>query len=228
MTKTSALAQSPERRGLAFHGSVVCWPPTILSWTLASFLIAVAVAIGVTFFGDGSDRMGLALRWTGRWSFLLFWLAYVGSAMATLFGPRFAGVARHGREFGLSFASAHLVHVGLILWLYFIASEPIGAMIFFWVAVLCTYLLVLFSLPALQGALGPRLWRMCRTIALNYIALAFADDFVFGPLHSGYSRSKLLFAIMLVSGVILRFTAFVRRMTDSGSSHPCPVAPSQP
>jgi hypothetical protein len=227
MTETSGLARLPERRGLAFD-VVVRWPTTTLSWMLAGFLIAVAaVVIGVAFFGEAGARITLALRWTGRWSFLLFWLAYVGSAMATLFGPRFAGLARHGRELGLSFASAHLVHVGLILWLYHIATEPIGAMVFFWGAVLCTYFLVLFSLPTLQSALGLRLWRICRTIALEYIALAFAEDFIFGPLHSGFSRSKLLFAIMLISGVILRFAAFVRRMTDSESSHPRPLAPSR-
>jgi hypothetical protein len=212
MTETSRLAQLPERHGLTFNG-VVRLPTTTLSWMLASVLIAVA-AVAIVF-GEGSGRTGLALRWTGRWSFLLFWLAYVGSAMATLFGPRFAGLARRGRELGLSFASAHLVHVALVLWLYHKATEPIGAMVSFWVGVLCTYLLVLFSLPPLQVALGRRLWRICRTIALEYIALAFAGDFIFIPLHDGYSWSKLLFAMMLVSGVILRFVAFERRVTDS-------------
>jgi hypothetical protein len=129
MTKTSGLAQLLERRRLAFN-NVVCWPTTTLSWMLASFLIAIA-AVGVAFFGKGSGRLGLALMWTGRWSFLLFWLAYVGSG---------------------------------------------------------------------------------RTIALECIALAFAEDFIFIPLHGGYSRSKLLFALMLVSGVILRVAAVVRRM----------------
>jgi hypothetical protein len=176
MTKTSGLAQSPERRGLAFHG-IGRWPASTMSWTLASFLIAVAaVGIVVAVFGRERGRLGLALMWTGRWSFLLFWLAYIGSAMAALFGARFAGLARRGRELGLSFASAHLVHVALVLCLYYVATEPIGAMVSFWVAVLCTYLLVLFSLPSLQIALGPRLWRICRTIALEYIALTFAND----------------------------------------------------
>jgi hypothetical protein len=41
--------------------------------------------------------------------------------------------------------------------------------------------------PALQGALGPLAWRICRTIALEYIALAFAEDFIFIPPRDGYS-----------------------------------------
>jgi hypothetical protein len=160
----------------------------------------------------------LVLQVTARWSFLLFWLAYAGSATATLFGSRFARLARRGRDLGLSFASAQLVHVGFVLWLYHIATEPIGAMVFFWVGVLLTYLLALFSLPQLRDALGPRLWRISRTIALEYIALVFASDFIFLPLHAGYDRyppSYLPFALMLVAGASLRCAAFVRRVIDN-------------
>jgi hypothetical protein len=44
----------------------------------------------------------------------------------------------------------------------------------------------LFSLPQLQAALGPRVWQISRTIALEYIALVFAFDFIFLPLREGY------------------------------------------
>jgi hypothetical protein len=84
-------------------------------WMTASFVVAAALAAVVFEAVDAHDRVGVALRVTARWSFLLFWLAYTGSAMATLWGPPFNGLARHGREFGLAFASAQLVHVGLIL-----------------------------------------------------------------------------------------------------------------
>jgi hypothetical protein len=214
VTRTSGLAHLPERRGLGLHG-VGWWPTTTLSWIVASFLIAFASAvIVVAVFGAGTRGTVLGLQVTARWSFLLFWFAYAGNATATLFGSRFGGLARHGRELGLGFASAQLVHVGFVLWLYHIATEPIGAMVFFWVGVLCTYLLALFSLPQLRDALGPRLWRISRTIALEYIALVFASDFIFLPLHAGYDkypRSYFPFALMLVSGASLRFAAFVRR-----------------
>jgi hypothetical protein len=101
----------------------------------------------------------------------------------------------------------------LVISLYHIATEPIGAMIFFWIGVLCTYLLAIFSLPRLRDALGPRAWRISRTIAIEYIALVFASDFILLPLHAGYHKyppSYLPFALMLVKGVSLRFAAFVR------------------
>jgi hypothetical protein len=34
------------------------------------------------------------------------------------------GLALHARDFGLAFASAHLAHVGLVAWLYYIAVDP--------------------------------------------------------------------------------------------------------
>jgi len=175
-------------------------------------LVAVALAVAVrVIFGTQSD--GLPLRVTARWSFLLFWLAYTGSAMATLWGPRFNGLARRGREFGLAFASAQLVHVGLII------RYGAGAgMMFFWVGIIFTYLLALFSLPRLREALGPRLWRMFLMIALNYIALVFAADFIQGPLETrgiaNYPLSYLPFSLMLVGGVGLRVAAFLHRRSQ--------------
>jgi hypothetical protein len=88
-------------------------------------------------------------------------------------------------------------------------------MIFFWVGIVCTYLLALFSWPRLRDSLGPGLWRAILTIALNYIALVFAADFIVGPLRAGglakYPLSYVPFALMLVSGVGLRIAAFLQR-----------------
>jgi len=159
-----------------------------------SFLIAVAfAAILLVIFGTGSQGTDLALRVTARWSFLLFWLAYAGSAMTRLFGPCLAGLARSGRELGLAFASAQSVHVGLVLWRF----HGLGpGMVFFWVGTFCTYLLALFSLPPLRDRLAPRL------------ALVFVADFIVFPvLNNGlnkYPLTYLPFALMIVSGVGLR------------------------
>jgi hypothetical protein len=217
VTRTSGLAQLPERRGFGLEGAF--WvPATILPWVATSFFIAVALAaVVLAVFGAGGHGTALALKVTAMWSFPLFWLAYAGSAAATLFGPRFAGWARRGRELGLGFAAALLVHVMLVLWHYRIATEPVGKMTFFWAGVLCTYALALFSLPQLRAALGPRLWRMLCTVALEYIALVFAADFIQIPLRAGYDKyppSYLPFAIMLVAGAGLRLTAFARRLME--------------
>jgi hypothetical protein len=136
------------------------WRPiTTASWMRAAFLIALALTVVIlVIFGIGERGAAIALRATARWAFLLFWLAYAGSAVAWLCRPHLDGLARHGRELGLAFASAQLVHVGLVLWITHIAKGPVGAMVFFWVGIFCTYLLALFSMPRLRDELEPRFW----------------------------------------------------------------------
>ena len=183
----------------------------------AAFLIAFVLAsVILLIFGVGERGTGLALRATARWSFLLFWLAYAGNAMATLFGPFFAGLARRGRDLGLAFASAQLIHIGLVLWVIYIATEPLGNMLFFWVGILCTYLLALFSIRPVRAALGPRLWRTFRTLAVEYIAIVFAADFIIGSLQANkfdkyYFITYLPFSLMLAGAVGLRVVASARQ-----------------
>lgn len=210
--RTSMTANAPEQRGFAFRW----WPINTASWMAAGFIVAVVMtAIIIVIFGAGGRGTVFALQVTARWSFLLFWPAYAGGAMAKLCGPRLGELARCGRELGLGFASAQLVHVGLVLWFIHIASKPLDPMIFFWAGILCTYLLALFSLPRLRGALGPRLWRLFLTISLEYIAIVFAADFILGPLRAAglgkYPLSYLPFALMLVAGASLRVAAFLDR-----------------
>jgi hypothetical protein len=214
MTRTSGLAQLPERRGFGLQEGFRP-PASALPWMAASFCVALAsAAVLFAVFGAGRGGTALGLDVTARWAFLLFWPAYAGSAMATLFGPRFAGLARRGRELGLAFAAALLVHVALVLWHYRIATEPVGKMLFFWAGVACTCALALFSLPQLRAALGPRLWRILCSVSLDYIALVFAADFIQLPLRAGFDKyppSYLPFAVMLVAGAGLRLAAFARR-----------------
>jgi hypothetical protein len=174
----------------------------------AAFVIALALAaIFLIIFGAGERGTAIALRATARWSFLLFWSAYAGGAIAWLW-PRFNVLARHGRELGLSYASAQLIHVGLVFWIIHVATGPSGAMVFFWIGIFCTYLLALLSLPRLRDALDTRLWRILRTIAMEYIAIAFTSDFINLHSHELGKLSYLPFALMLVGGAGLRLAAF--------------------
>jgi hypothetical protein len=187
------------------------------------FVASVLAGIVLILFGVGDRGTVLALRVTARWSFALFWLAYTGAAMAKLFGPRLERLGRSGRELGLAFASAQIVHLALVLWLYRIATEPVGAMTFFWVGMGCLYGLALFSVPRLRNVLDPHIWRISRTIAIEYITVVFAYDFVLGPLHAGigqYPWSYIPFAVLLVGGVCLRAFAFAGSLWSRRLSAP--------
>ena len=214
MTRTNISARALELRAFGFHRTG--WSSiTTSAWMVTAFLVSVALAaLVLAEFGAGEHGTDLALKATARWCFLLFWFAYAGGALAKLWASRFGRLARHGRQFGLAFAAALAVHVALVLWLLRITTGPNGSMLFFWIGAACTYLLALFSLPLFRDCLGLHLWRIFCTIALEYIALVFAVDFIVDPLQAaGYAKhplSYLPFAIMLVGGAGLRFAALAR------------------
>src|SRR6516162_5012097 len=124
-------------------------------WMGLAFCAALILTTNIlTVFGAGERGTLLGLQATARFSFLLFWPAYAGSALCALFGQTFLPLKRRGREFGLAFAAAHLPHVGLVAWLSFIgAAPPRGTFVFFGIAVVFTYLLALFSLASARLAL---------------------------------------------------------------------------
>src|SRR5271168_5661432 len=129
--------------------------PTTLEWMGAAIGVALTIVLTVGLVAP-DHKLSLALRSTARWSFLLFWLASCGGPLATLFGSRFSGLAARARDFGLSFASAHLVHLGLVAWLYYAYTGPgRSTIIIFGIAAFWTYLLALFSLKQVTAMLNP-------------------------------------------------------------------------
>jgi hypothetical protein len=188
-------------------------------WMGTAFCVGLVLAAAV-LLSTGTAEKGTvrALRLTARLSFVLFWLAYTGPAMAKLFGPAFAILARHGRDFGLAFAAAQLVHIGLIIWIFYVTTghrpdftdrfiqfECIGLV---WI-----YVLAAFSIARLRDALTPNVLRMVYAIGLEFIALVFFFNFVVIPIQSGAQHvliEYLPFAVAIVLGPILRWTAMAR------------------
>ena len=161
--------------------------------------------------GVGVQGTDIALAVTGRFSFLLFWPAYTGAAAVAVFGSMFSQLQERSREFGLAFASAHLVHLGLVGWLCYIGNIPgKGTFIFFGLAAIFTYALLALSVRILRLAIGPRLWRMIRFVAMNYIFLAFSVDFLARPIHGdlGYIVAYLPFSALAVFGPMVRLIAW--------------------
>jgi hypothetical protein len=175
-------------------------------------LILAAVVLAVL----GADKNGTdaALAATARLSFLLFWAAYTGSALTALFGATFQPLKQRAREFGLAFAAAHLVHIGLVGWLCWIGAVPaVSVFVFFGVALIFTYLLALFSIGNLQRALGPRSWWLLRTVGMNYIAYAFFVDFMRFPLLGvKHIVAYLPFLVLAIVGPLLRLAAWTLRI----------------
>jgi hypothetical protein len=189
----------------------------------AAFGIALAIAVAVLVTqGTGNSGIRLALELTARWSFLLFWLAYAGNAVAVLFEVDV--LAGRGRDFGLAFASAHLVHIGLVIWLgYILGRVPLsgGLLLFFLIALFCTYLLVGLSFGGAK-ALGPA-WPPLRFVAMNYILIAFGRDFVLpvvhpkpGQINLGHYLFYAPFMVLSVAAPLLALLAMRRKAIAGG------------
>ncbi|HSZ90398.1 MAG TPA: hypothetical protein VK822_13605 [Acetobacteraceae bacterium] len=189
---------------------------TTALWMGSGFGAAAALAaVVIDIIGADQKGTNAALFLTGRLSFTLFWPAYTGSAMAELFGQTFLPLRRRAREFGLAFASAHLVHLGLVAWLCRIGAAPgASTFVFFGIAVIWTYLLALFSIARLHQTLNPWVWWLLRTVGLNYISYAFAVDFLNRPLQGGARHvvAYLPFAVLSIAGPLLFFAASAQRI----------------
>jgi hypothetical protein len=191
--------------------------PSGASLAGAAFCIAAVLAAGVlAVSGTGTTGLARALQVTARFSFILFWLAYAGGALKTLFGPAFQPIAWRGRDFGLAFAAAHLIHVFLIIWLFRTSSQPpiTGTLlVFFSIGLFWTYLLALLSIQRLAHALGHLRWRMLRLAGMEYISFAFLLDFLSHRVHGAIVGLIFYapFATMSLLGTFLRFAAWASR-----------------
>jgi hypothetical protein len=187
-------------------------------WMGGAFVVGTAILIAVYAVADPLHRLGMALRATARWSFLLFCLSSYGGALTTLFGSTFLPLARRAREFGLAYASAHLVHVALVVWLLYRATEPFPRLplAVFSVGVFCTYVLALISLSrTLSEKLGARRWKTIRSIGVEYLAFAFAFEFG-GRILDGNRANALYYSplfLAAVAGPLLRLMASFKRRT---------------
>ena len=194
-------------------------------WMFSAVCAALTLAASVTIaLGAKQSGIDAALAATARLMFLLFWPAYSGGALVALFGAVFQPLKQHAREFGLAFASALLVHLGLVAVLCLIGAAPDAAtFIFFGIGAAWAYVLALFSIPRLRLALGPRNWWLLSNVGMNYVAYAFIVDFLQQPLHGGVRHiiEYLPFAVLSLAGPGLRLAAYMQRIGRSwrNSSH---------
>ena len=180
----------------------------------------IGAALGANLFlsaiilvarGAGVHGTETALFFTGRVMFLWFLGAYTGGALATLFGEAFLPLKQRGREFGLAFAAALIVHLVLVGWLCWVGRTPsIDVFIRFGAAAVFTFLLALFSFGNFHAVLGPKVWPPLRFIGMNYILYAFLFDFLQNPLQGGVKRIILYlpFTVMGITALLLRLAAW--------------------
>ncbi len=193
---------------------------------VAAFCAALGLAVGVVgVFGAQSHGFRVALDATARLNFFLFWPAYAGGALTALFGNVFAPLRDNGRNFGLAFAAALPVHLGLVACLCAIGETPDAkTFIVFGMAAIFVYLLALLSIPRVRWVLPDRFWPSIRALAMNYIAFAFLKDFTRHGIGSfrdiilygtgGFQDiiMYVLFTALAIVGPMLRLAAWIQKL----------------
>jgi hypothetical protein len=182
----------------------------------AAFVINLFLAV-VILLACGASVYGIemALRATARVAFFWFFAAYAGGALTTLFGSRFLLLKHRGRDFGLAFAAALLVHLVLVGWLCGIGASPSFAVFaFFGPAAILTLLFALLSFGKFRTSLDVRWWRLVRAIGMNFILLAFLKDFIRRPFEYGY----LPFVAMAIVALLLRLAAWISHLRETRAS----------
>ena len=152
-------------------------------YVAAAAAVSVVVAMGeIAVVGNLDHGLPAAVAAVARVAFIPFWLSYTGGAWVALGVRRLAFARDHAREFGLAFATAIAIHVGLICWQTMRGQPPAPmTVVIFGTAALLTFLLSAASLPALYERLPRVALAGFRTLATTYVALVYLLDFAIPP-----------------------------------------------
>jgi sulfoxide reductase heme-binding subunit YedZ len=157
--------------------------------TPALIAAATAVALAIVaygyseFRGWNAEAAAAAARYTARFSFLLFILAWSASALAKLWPGGWRTVlVRRRRAVGLSFAAAHFVHLGalLIAVLAFVTPRSMTTIYGGGLGYVFIALMALTSNDWSVRTLGPKHWKLLHTVGGIAIATIFFVSYVAG------------------------------------------------
>lgn len=194
-------------------------------WIVGAFFATLVLSLGsVAVFYTPHKALGIALATSARAAFLFFWAAYVGGALYSLFGTIFLPLKTHGRQLGLAFAAALLVHLGYVASLCVLShAPPTETFIIFGSAAISTYGLALLSIDRVRRMLPAALWIYFRSVAMNYIALAFFMDFAKFPINSLTTAALYLpFAALAAMGPLLKLAAWMQKLTRTPAASAAP------
>jgi DMSO/TMAO reductase YedYZ heme-binding membrane subunit len=180
---------------------------------LAIALSGLAVAFG---FGWGSgllEQWQLAARYTARVGLPLFLITYCASSLARLWpGDGTRAILRHRRQWGLSFALTHSVHLmALALYNAVAGTMPSATTLMGGGgAYALLYAMALTSNDASVRALGPW-WKRLHTLGIHWLWFIFAFSYA-GRIGDPARRAEgLLFFGLCIAALALRVAAQIKR-----------------
>lgn len=175
------------------------------------FALTIAAYGYFEFGGWTADGAGAAARYTARFSFPIFILAWSASALAKLWPGGWRTVLlRRRRAVGLSFAAAHFVHLAALLIAVIVFASPRSATTIYGggAGYVFVALMAITSNDWSVRALGPRKWKALHTFGGVVIAV------IFGVSYFGRLDEKAWLAIpalsLLGGAVALKVAAWLK------------------
>ncbi|MFN4354710.1 hypothetical protein [Parvibaculum sp.] len=192
-------------------------------WLFPATLAGAAFIAGLSFgiWGMGSDGLQHFTRYTARFAFLIFIVAFSAGALAQLFpsdGTRW--LRRNRRYIGLSFALAHFIHLGALTGFFVSIGEVPdvvtitgGGMAYVFVS-----LMAITSNDWSVRTLGPAAWRRLHLIGSYYIWLIFMNSYIGRIAREAPPEPRIIFIATAALGFAalgLRIAAWAKRRRKS-------------
>jgi DMSO/TMAO reductase YedYZ heme-binding membrane subunit len=182
-------------------------------WVSTVALVAAGFG-GLGYLGGGWTLDGAlaAARWTARWSFVWFLMAWSASSLAALWpGGWRRRLLRLRRALGLSFAAAHLVHAGFFLTaiVEFGVSRPIGLFVGGGTAYAFILAMAFTSNDASVRWLGARRWKQLHTLGGWVVMGVFVKSYFLRVVEA--PAVGIPGSLLILTAFALRFAAWRRR-----------------
>lgn len=148
------------------------------TWVTALIVIFLIFNFGMA--GWNASAIKHAIDVTGRSSLILFSIAFTASSLENLWQSSLSRwTLRNRRWIGLSFASSHFIHLGLIISMSaffpdpFLREQSMGQWVFGGLAYVFVFLMALTSTDQAQHWMGMKNWKRLHFIGSHWIWLMF-------------------------------------------------------
>ena len=188
-----------------------------------NWLIILGIAVPMSILsaaylnalGTNDENIQLLLRVTARIAFLIYLLVFVARPLRQLLTTNMTTwLLRERRSFGLAFATVHLIHAALIVYLadtsasfaFEFPKHLLGGGVY-----LLIVLMVITSFDGPARKLGTVNWRRLHTLGLYAIGIAFVLTLPPSSTEGWLEPVRLSFAIVTSAAILIRLLAFIKR-----------------
>lgn len=143
---------------------------------IVTVLIIASLVWAIFAYGQTVEASQAMVRFTARISLFIFVLIFSASSLHKLFRSEFtAALLKNRRQFGLSFAYSHTVHLFTIIFFFKLSGNqaPMLTLIFGGLAYLLMYAMAFTSNDWSVRKLGAKNWKLLHKIGVFYLWFIF-------------------------------------------------------